>query len=89
MLRFQTLVVSRLVVVRASPEAREERGRAHRQVGLHRSGVEWEQQVAGNSELQAGRENAPPDYNWSGLDYIFGPDFQSVDYTITIRRRAA
>lgn len=49
-------------------------------------GVEWEQQVAGNSELQAGRESAPPDFDWSGLDYIFGPDFRSVDYTVTIGR---
>jgi hypothetical protein len=30
----------------------------------------------------------PPDFNWSGLDYIFGPDFAAhgVDYDVTIRR---
>ena len=51
-------------------------------------GVEWSQRVAGNSELKAGRENAPPEFNWSGLDYIFGPDFAAhgVDYDITVRR---
>jgi len=49
-------------------------------------GVEWGQQVAGDSEFRAGRESAPPDFDWSGLDYIFGPDFRSVDYTVTIGR---
>ena len=51
-------------------------------------GVVWTQEVAGNSEFRAGRESMPPDFNWSGLDYIFGPDFAAhgVDYDVTIRR---
>jgi hypothetical protein len=49
-------------------------------------GVEWSQVVAGHSELYAGREIQPPDFDWSGLDYQFGPDLRSVDYVISIGR---
>jgi len=48
-------------------------------------GVEWAQETAGSSQFQAGRESSPPDFNWSGLDYLFGPDFSAVDYAISIR----
>jgi cellulose synthase/poly-beta-1,6-N-acetylglucosamine synthase-like glycosyltransferase len=49
-------------------------------------GVEWAQVVAGDSTLYAGRESQPPDFDWSGLDYQFGPGFRSVDYDIAISR---
>jgi hypothetical protein len=48
-------------------------------------GIEWAQQVAGRSELHAGRELTPPDFDWSGLDYLFDAGFTSVDYTVSIR----
>jgi GT2 family glycosyltransferase len=49
-------------------------------------GVEWAQQVAGSSRFLAGRESAPPDFDWSGLEYAFDSRFTSVDYTVTIQR---
>jgi hypothetical protein len=49
-------------------------------------GIEWAQETAGDSQFQAGRELSPPDFDWSGLDYIFGPRFRGVDYTIAISR---
>jgi cellulose synthase/poly-beta-1,6-N-acetylglucosamine synthase-like glycosyltransferase len=49
-------------------------------------GVEWALTAAGRSTLEAGREQAPPDFDWSGLDYVFGPSFAGVDYQISIRR---
>jgi hypothetical protein len=49
-------------------------------------GVEWAQQVAGSSQFLAGRESAPPDFDWSGLEYVFGPGFKSVDYKIAVQR---
>jgi hypothetical protein len=48
-------------------------------------GVEWAQETAGDSQFQAGREASPPDFNWSGMDYLFGPGFTSVDYTVSIK----
>ena len=49
-------------------------------------GIEWGQETAGNSQFQAGREFNPPGFNWAGMDYLFGPNFTAVDYTVTIRR---
>jgi cellulose synthase/poly-beta-1,6-N-acetylglucosamine synthase-like glycosyltransferase len=51
-------------------------------------GIEWVQSAAGNSTFHAGREIAPPDFDWSGLEYDFGSDFRGVDYTIDISRGA-
>jgi cellulose synthase/poly-beta-1,6-N-acetylglucosamine synthase-like glycosyltransferase len=49
-------------------------------------GIEWAQTTAGSSQFQAGRELSPPDFDWSGMDYIFGPRFTGVDYTVSIGR---
>jgi cellulose synthase/poly-beta-1,6-N-acetylglucosamine synthase-like glycosyltransferase len=49
-------------------------------------GVEWVQEVAGNSKFQAGRESAPPDFDWSGLDYVFDSRFSAVDYQVLIQK---
>ena len=51
-------------------------------------GVQWEQLGAGRSMMQVGRESQPPDFDWSGIEYLFGPDFvaKGVDYTITVGR---
>jgi hypothetical protein len=51
-------------------------------------GVEWVQEAAGNSQFQAGRELSPPDFDWSGLDYVFGPGFTAVDYAVRIQAAA-
>jgi hypothetical protein len=51
-------------------------------------GIEWLQSAAGNSTFHAGREVAPPDFDWSGLEYDFGSDFRGVDYTIDISKGA-
>jgi cellulose synthase/poly-beta-1,6-N-acetylglucosamine synthase-like glycosyltransferase len=51
-------------------------------------GVEWVQEAAGNSQFQAGRELSPPDFDWSGLDYLFGPGFTAVDYAVRIQAAA-
>ena len=48
-------------------------------------GVEWSQEVAGRSELHAGRELSPPDFDWSGLDYVFDGGFTAVDYAVSIK----
>ncbi|HKF77909.1 MAG TPA: glycosyltransferase [Candidatus Dormibacteraeota bacterium] len=48
-------------------------------------GVEWAQTAAGSSQFEAGRELSPPDFDWSGLDYLFGPGFTSVAYDVSIR----
>jgi hypothetical protein len=49
-------------------------------------GIEWAQNRVPGAELDAGRELAPPDFDWSGLDYLFDAGFQSVDYAVSIRR---
>jgi hypothetical protein len=51
-------------------------------------GVEWAQQAAGGSQFLAGREAVPPDFDWSGMEYVFDSRFTSVDYTITIQGAA-
>jgi hypothetical protein len=51
-------------------------------------GIEWVQSAAGNSTFHAGREIAPPDFDWSGLEYDFGSGFRGVDYTIDISKGA-
>jgi hypothetical protein len=48
-------------------------------------GIEWAQQVAGASELHAGRELSPPDFDWAGMDYLFDGAFTSVDYAVSVR----
>jgi hypothetical protein len=49
-------------------------------------GVEWSQSVLEGADLRAGREVAPPRFDWAGLDYVFGPDFTGATYTITVGR---
>jgi hypothetical protein len=49
-------------------------------------GIEWAQDRVPSAELDAGRELAPPDFDWSGLDYLFDAGFRSADYTVSIRR---
>jgi hypothetical protein len=49
-------------------------------------GIEWAQDRLAGAELDGGRELAPPDLDWSGLDYVFDGGFRSADYTVSIRR---
>jgi hypothetical protein len=52
-----------------------------------RLGVEWE--LPGpppGADLMAGRELQPPDLDWSGLEYRFGPSFQGFTYHVSVRR---
>jgi cellulose synthase/poly-beta-1,6-N-acetylglucosamine synthase-like glycosyltransferase len=47
--------------------------------------VEWSLPAIAGAQLRGGRELIPPDFNWAGLDYIFGPSFAGTDYKITVR----
>ena len=44
----------------------------------------WVPSIAG-AQLHGGRELAPPDFNWAGLDYSFGPSFTGTSYEIVVQ----
>jgi cellulose synthase/poly-beta-1,6-N-acetylglucosamine synthase-like glycosyltransferase len=48
-------------------------------------GVEWSLPAIPGAQLHGGRELIKPDFNWAGLDYVFGPSFNGTDYKITVR----
>ncbi len=48
-------------------------------------GVEWSVPAIPGAQLVAGRELASPDFDWAGLDYVFGPGFAGVEYHINIQ----
>ena len=47
-------------------------------------GVEWSLPRIQGAQLHGGRELIPPDFNWAGLDYIFGPSFTGTSYEILV-----
>ena len=47
-------------------------------------GVEWSVAPLRGSQLHAGRELAPPEFNWAGLDYVFPAPFTGTSYFITV-----
>ncbi|HET9780373.1 MAG TPA: glycosyltransferase [Candidatus Dormibacteraeota bacterium] len=47
-------------------------------------GTEWSLPAIPDATLYAGREQAPPAFNWAGLDYISDGVFTGVHYTITL-----
>ena len=47
-------------------------------------GVEWSVTPLPGSQLHAGRELAPPDFNWAGLDYAFPAPFTGTSYFINV-----
>jgi cellulose synthase/poly-beta-1,6-N-acetylglucosamine synthase-like glycosyltransferase len=50
-------------------------------------GVEWELPAPPpGAGFQAGRELQPPDLDWSGLEYRFGPGFRGFTYDLKVRR---
>jgi hypothetical protein len=52
-----------------------------------RLGVEWELPAPPpGAGFQAGRELQPPDLDWSGLEYRFGPGFKGFTYDLNVRR---
>ena len=52
-----------------------------------RLGVEWELPAPPpGAGFQAGRELQPPDLDWSGLEYRFGPGFRGFTYDLNVRR---
>ena len=48
-------------------------------------GVEWSVPAIPGAELHAGRELAPPDFNWAGLDYQFSSGFAGATYHINVQ----
>jgi hypothetical protein len=49
-----------------------------------RLGLEWSQPALAEAQLVGGRELRPPEFDWSGLEYVFGPSFSGADYAITV-----
>jgi cellulose synthase/poly-beta-1,6-N-acetylglucosamine synthase-like glycosyltransferase len=48
-------------------------------------GAEWSVPAIPGAELHAGRELAPPDFNWAGLDYLFPTGFAGATYHINVQ----
>ena len=44
----------------------------------------WLPAIAG-AQLHGGRELAPPEFDWAGLDYTFGPAFTDTTYRILVQ----
>ena len=47
-------------------------------------GVQYWVPAMADAQLHGGRELIPPDFNWAGLDYIFGPSFTGTSYEILV-----
>ena len=47
-------------------------------------GLEWSLPALPSASLYAGRELAPPEFDWAGLDYMFPSNFAGVAYHINI-----
>ncbi len=48
-------------------------------------GVQWSVPSISGAQLNGGRELIPPDFDWAGLDYIFGPSFAGATYVINVQ----
>ncbi len=48
-------------------------------------GLEWSLSPVTGASLHAGRELAPPDLDWAGLDYMFPSTFDGTSYRITLK----
>jgi hypothetical protein len=48
-------------------------------------GVQFWLPAIPGAQLNGGREQIPPDFDWAGLDYIFGPSFTGTSYTILVQ----
>jgi hypothetical protein len=48
-------------------------------------GVQFSLPSIPGAQLHGGRELVQPDFDWAGLDYIFGPSFTDTTYLITVQ----
>jgi hypothetical protein len=48
-------------------------------------GVQYWLPFIPGAQMHGGRELVPPDFNWAGLDYIFGPSFTGTSYEILVQ----
>jgi hypothetical protein len=48
-------------------------------------GVQFSLPAIAGAQLHGGREYILPDFDWAGLDYIFGPSFTGTSYVITVQ----
>jgi hypothetical protein len=48
-------------------------------------GVQFWLPAVASAQLHGGRELAPPDFDWAGLDYTFGPSIRDVSYRILVQ----
>jgi glycosyl transferase family 2 len=48
-------------------------------------GIEWSLPAIPGAQLHGGRELIAPDFDWAGLDYIFGASFNGTTYKITVQ----
>ncbi len=48
-------------------------------------GVQYSLPSIAGAQLHGGRELIPPDFDWAGLDYSFGPSFSGTTYVITVQ----
>jgi len=48
-------------------------------------GVQFSLPSIAGAQMHGGRELVPPDFDWAGLDYIFGPSFTDTSYVIRVQ----
>jgi hypothetical protein len=48
-------------------------------------GVEWSAPIIAGAELHAGRELIRPDFDWTGLDYLFPANFAGTTYHVNMQ----
>jgi hypothetical protein len=49
-------------------------------------GTQWSVPSLADAHLMAGRELAPPTFDWAGLDYVFAStSFTGADYVIKVQ----
>jgi Glycosyltransferase like family 2 len=48
-------------------------------------GVQFSLPALAGAQLRGGRELNQPDFDWAGLDYIFGPSFTDTSYVIKVQ----
>jgi hypothetical protein len=49
-------------------------------------GVQWSVPVLADAQLYGGRELIAPDFDWAGLDYMFGASFSGATYRINVQQ---
>jgi hypothetical protein len=49
-------------------------------------GVQWSVPVVAGAQLHGGRELIAPNFDWAGLDYMFGASFSGATYRINVQQ---